>query len=114
MAFQFPDPSVTPEFTGANGITYTWDATDGKSDSVVSSIRSWGAGWLFQGLVLHIANNGGTGTTESHMEVYNLKVGHKSSTNGSGYRIIPVAYRSYSDRAKTSNFAAFSDPYTPK
>lgn len=30
MAFQFPDPSVTPEFTGANGITYTWDATDGK------------------------------------------------------------------------------------
>ena len=30
MAFQFPDPSVTPEFTGANGITYSWDATDGK------------------------------------------------------------------------------------
>ena len=25
MAFQFPDPSVTPEFTGANGITYIWD-----------------------------------------------------------------------------------------
>ena len=30
MAFQFPDPTVTPEFTGANGITYSWDATDGK------------------------------------------------------------------------------------
>ena len=30
MAFQFPDPNVTPEFTGANGITYSWDATDGK------------------------------------------------------------------------------------
>ena len=26
----FPDPNVTPEFTGANGITYSWDATDGK------------------------------------------------------------------------------------
>ena len=30
MTFQFPDPSVTPEFTGDNGITYSWDATDGK------------------------------------------------------------------------------------
>ena len=30
MAFQFPDPNVTPEFTGDNGITYSWDATDGK------------------------------------------------------------------------------------
>ena len=30
MAFQFPDPTVTPEFTGDNGITYSWDATDGK------------------------------------------------------------------------------------
>ena len=30
MAFQFPDPNVTPEFEGDNGITYTWDATDGK------------------------------------------------------------------------------------
>jgi len=30
MAFQFPDPGVTPEFTGANGITYSWDADDSK------------------------------------------------------------------------------------
>ena len=30
MAFQFPDPNVTPEFTGDNGITYSWDATDSK------------------------------------------------------------------------------------
>lgn len=26
----FPDPNVYPEFTGENGITYSWDATDGK------------------------------------------------------------------------------------
>ena len=26
----FPDPNVTPEFTGDNGITYSWDAIDGK------------------------------------------------------------------------------------
>jgi len=30
MAFQFPDPNVTTEFTGDNGITYSWDAVDGK------------------------------------------------------------------------------------
>ena len=30
MAFTFPDPNVTTEFTGDNGITYSWDAVDGK------------------------------------------------------------------------------------
>ena len=30
MAFQFPDPFVTPEFTGANGVTYQWDTADEK------------------------------------------------------------------------------------
>ena len=30
MAFQFPDPQTTPEFTADNGITYSWDAVDGK------------------------------------------------------------------------------------
>ena len=30
MAFQFPDPTETLEFTAANGITYSWGATDGK------------------------------------------------------------------------------------
>jgi len=30
MAFQFPDPSITPEFTGDNGITYIWDVDDKK------------------------------------------------------------------------------------
>lgn len=30
MAFTFPNPDTTPEFTGDNGITYSWDATDGK------------------------------------------------------------------------------------
>jgi hypothetical protein len=30
MPFTFPDPNTTPEFTGSNGITYTWDVDDGK------------------------------------------------------------------------------------
>ena len=30
MAFQFPDPNVTPEFEGDNGITYAWDPVDEK------------------------------------------------------------------------------------
>ena len=30
MAFQFPDPQTTPEFTADNGITYSWDVDDSK------------------------------------------------------------------------------------
>ena len=30
MAFTFPNPNTTTEFTGDNGITYSWDAVDGK------------------------------------------------------------------------------------
>ena len=30
MAFQFPDPNSTSEFTGANGVVYSYDSTDGK------------------------------------------------------------------------------------
>ena len=30
MAFQFPDPNTTPEFTAANGVVYAYDNTDGK------------------------------------------------------------------------------------
>jgi len=30
MAFQFPDPNTTSEFTAANGVVYAYDNTDGK------------------------------------------------------------------------------------
>ena len=30
MAFQFPDPQTTAEFTADNGITYSWDVDDSK------------------------------------------------------------------------------------
>ena len=30
MSFNFPDPLATTQFTAANGITYSWDAVDGK------------------------------------------------------------------------------------
>ena len=30
MAFTFPDPQTTPEFTADNGITYVWDVDDSK------------------------------------------------------------------------------------
>ena len=30
MAFVFPDPNTTPEFTAANGVVYAYDNTDGK------------------------------------------------------------------------------------
>ena len=30
MAFTFPNPNTTTEFTADNGITYSWDPIDGK------------------------------------------------------------------------------------
>ena len=42
MAFNFPDPLVTPEFTAANGITYQWD-NDGPGKWVVKSFLHEGA-----------------------------------------------------------------------
>ena len=30
MAFTFPNPNTTTEFTADNGITYSWDPVDGK------------------------------------------------------------------------------------
>ena len=85
-----------------------------SSSSATSSIRSWGAGWVFQGIILHIANNSGVGTTTSHMEVYNMKVGHKFSTVGGQYRYLPPTMRPYSNRNASSGNVGFTNPFTPK
>lgn len=85
-----------------------------SSNSATASIRSWGSGWVFQGIILHIGNNSGIGTTTSHIEVYNMKVGHKYSTIGGAYRYLPVTMRAYSDRNKTAGICGFTDPFTPK
>ena len=69
-----------------------------SSDSVVSQIRSWGPEWLFQGIILHVWNNGGTGSSNSNMYVYNMKVGSKMSTIGGAYRYLPAGKRTYPQR----------------
>ena len=68
------------------------------SNPAVSTIRNWGPSWLFQGIILHIANNGGTGSSISYMYVYNMRVGSKMSTLGGQYRYLPAGMRSYSHR----------------
>jgi hypothetical protein len=88
-----------------------------SSMSSTTEIRNWGPDWLFQGILIQFANNGGSGSTQSTVEVYNLKIGHKYSTIGGQYRYLPVTTRSWSARDKhpvngTSRLCGFTNPFT--
>ena len=69
-----------------------------SGSATVNSIRGWGPSWLFQGIIAHIWNNGGSGKTQSYMYIYNMKVGSKMSTIGGQYRYIPAGKRPYGQR----------------
>ena len=79
------------------GTDYRFDKIHSSMDSTLE-IRRWGKDWLFQGLLIQFANNGGTNSTQSHVIVYNLKIGHKYSTIGGQYRYLPAGIRGYSQR----------------
>ena len=83
-----PYPSVTPEFTAMES------PTPGTPLTARAIVRFQafvlGCGLLFQGLLTSLTIYG-TGTTESHMEVYNLKVYMRAALMV-GYCIIPVVY----------------------
>ena len=88
-----------------------------SSESGTAEIRRWGPDWLFQGIVIGFANNGGNSSTQSTVEVYNLKVGHRYSLTGGQYRYLPLGTRSFDDRNKhpvtnTQKFAPFRNPFT--
>ena len=86
-----------------------------SSNSIVNSIRSWGPSWLFQGIILHIANPGGAGSDISNMNVYNMRVGSKMSTIGGQYRYLPAGKRSYGQRDPRSGNGGvmnFTDLFT--
>ena len=83
--------------------------------SAVSTIRNWGPSWLFQGIILHIANPGGAGSDISNMNVYNMRVGSKMSTIGGQYRYLPAGKRSYGQRDPRSGNGGvmnFTDIFT--
>ena len=99
-----------------SGTDYRYDKIH-SSMSSTTEIRNWGPDWLFQGLLIGFANNGGGQKTQSYVEVYNLKIGHKYSTLGGQYRYLPAATRSWSARDKhpvngTSRICGFSNPFT--
>ena len=83
-----------------------------SSASMVSTIRGWGPTWLFQGVILHAYNNGGAGSDDSYMEVYNMKVGSKMSTLGGQYRYLPAGKRSYDKRKVTAGNVGFNDLFS--
>ena len=79
-----------------------------SSSGTVSSIRGWGPSWQFQGLILHMYNNGGAGSDDSAIEVYNMKVGSKMSTLGGQYRYLPAGIRGYDNRKVTAGNVGFN------
>ena len=88
-----------------------------SSMSSTTEIRNWGPDWLFQGILINFANNGGNSSTQSTVTVYNLKIGHKYSTVGGQYRYLPLGTRAFDDRNKhpvngTQKFATFGNPFT--
>ena len=83
-----------------------------SSASMVSSIRGWGPTWLFQGIIVHIANNGPTGSSSSNIEIYNMRVGSKMSTLGGQYRMIPAGKRGYDKRKAIAGNIGFNDPFS--
>ena len=83
-----------------------------SSSSIVNSIRNWGPSWLFQGIILHIANAGGSGSSISNMYVYNMRVGSKMSTLGGQYRYLPAGKRPYNQRNGNGGTMNFTDLFT--
>jgi len=82
------------------------------SDSSINTIRNWGSDYLFKGLVISLKTKAmGVGSTDSYIDLYNLKVGSRYSNNASNYKVHPLALRPYSARdmhtGGTNKFAYF-------
>jgi len=112
--------------TNSGQLIFGWDTgnTDGpgsdkyRFDRIpsthpdVATIRRWGPDYLLQGLLVSFKTKGsGVGTTNSYIDLYNLKFGSQYSTNASNYKVHPLAIRPYSGRNKhtggTNTFAGF-------
>jgi len=80
-----------------------------SNSASTNTIRSWGSSWVFQGIILHVYNDGGAqGSQNSTVNCYNMRVGSKMSTLGGQYRMLPAGKRPYSKRNVTGN-APFTD-----
>jgi len=80
-----------------------------STNGVVNTIRSWGPSWLFQGILINVATNGGGGSDYSELQIFNMKVGSKMSTLGGQYRMLPAGMRSYNNRRVTSGNVGFTN-----
>ena len=95
--------------TAHNG--YRFDRIQ-TSDYHVKDIRDFGSDWLYQGMVVALRTKGsGTGTTQSYITIYNMKVGSKFSTLGGEYRYLPLKNRSEANRDGKIGNKGFTDPF---
>ena len=67
---------------------------DFNYQSYIDEIRGFGTDWLFHGIVLHIKNNGGAGSTDSTVKCWNLKMYHRCvGSTSSDHRIFAPKLR---------------------
>jgi hypothetical protein len=99
-------------YTGGPGHDgYRFDRIQ-TSDYHVKDIRDFGSDWLYQGMVVALRTKGsGTGTTQSYITIYNMKVGSKFSTLGGEYRYLPLKNRSEANRDGKIGNKGFTDPF---
>ena len=95
--------------TAHNG--YRFDRIQ-TSDYHVKDIRDFGSDWLYQGMVVALRTKGsGTGTTQSYITIYNMKVGSKFTTVDGAYRYLPLKNRGAQYRDGSVGNKGFTDPF---
>ena len=89
---------------GKNGAPYNgYRYFDFSYQSYIDQIRGFGKDWLFYGIVLHIRNNSGAGSTDSTVKCWNLKMYHKCvGSTSSNHRILAPKLRPELYRAESS------------
>jgi len=80
-----------------------------SNDHRVQEIRALGKDYLFQGFSFNLTSDGGPGDIDSRVTIFNVKVGHKFSTVGPEYRMIPLRKRAYGHRNRDNE--GFTDPF---
>lgn len=72
-----------------------------STQSYIDEIRSWGNDWLFYGVIVRVANDGGIQAGDSsEVSCRNFRVFTQATSLSSNHRLICPAPRSQDDRAK--------------
>ena len=76
-----------------------------RSTAMIDEVRSFGNDWLLYGIIVHVRNGGGAGSSSYTFKLWDLKIYHKTSETSSSVRMIPEKARPKGYRA--DNYTGF-------